>query len=122
MVASSIINNKFSSINFGTISLIFLIFFAWFVSYFYLYVFEIGGPKPLYSYILFLLFSLFAFSLQSCSRNKFLLPLNNSNSLRLAYYWLAVYIIYLYLQGLRNASDPAAIQVLISGSEMVLLT
>jgi O-antigen ligase len=94
-------------------------FVLWFGSYAYLYIFGLGGPKPLYSYFLLLAVTLFYL----LYRSAFAQPLLSSADFGLHAFlgWLAFYLVYVTFEFLRSAQDPVAIQRFITSAEAILL-
>ncbi|MDN5869960.1 MAG: O-antigen ligase family protein [Nitrococcus sp.] len=95
-------------------------FLLWFGSYAYLYAFQIGGPKPLYSYFL-LLGTVSAYALYRSAKHRPLIPVADQ-WMAMLFGWLAVYFVYGSFQFLRSTQDQWALQDFITLGEMVLLT
>ncbi|MDN5850020.1 MAG: O-antigen ligase family protein [Nitrococcus sp.] len=96
------------------------LFLLWFGSYAYLYSFEIGGVKPLYSY--FLLYgTAFMYALYCSADHRSLIPAAN-RYVALLYVWLGAYLIYGGFEFLRSTQRPVVVQTLITLGEMVLFT
>lgn len=101
------------------VDLLLLVFVLWFGSYAYLYIFGLGGPKPLYSYFLLLGFALLYVLTRIGMRRPWLIK--QDKWFRYFMAWLAGYAVYGAFEFLRSPTDAVATQALITLSESVLL-
>jgi O-antigen ligase len=96
-----------------------LCFVLWFGSYAYMFVFTLGGPKPLVSYLVLLVFALLVMSARAALTGVFYRVTDRWQLLFLL--WLGVYLFYGATGFLLSSQSGAAVQTLISLFEAVLL-
>ena len=92
-----------------------LLFLLWFGSYAYMYVFNSGGPKPLYSYLLLLAVGVIYVAFAAAEQKRI------SSWLSGFLLWLVLYLAYGAFEFIRSSQDQESIQVLITLGEAVLL-
>ncbi|HYW91798.1 MAG TPA: O-antigen ligase family protein [Gammaproteobacteria bacterium] len=94
---------------------------TWFGSYAYLYVFWLGGPKPLYSYgVLIAIATLYA-AVGSYPYLPVRLSRPGGSGVGALLTWLWIYLIFELVEFFRSAQDPATLQALVTLGESVLL-
>jgi O-antigen ligase len=96
-----------------------LCFVLWFGSYAYMFVFTLGGPKPLVSYFLLLVFTLLFMSGRAALTGVLFRATDKWQLLFLL--WLSIYLFYGMTGFLLSSQSAAAVQALISLFEAVLL-
>jgi O-antigen ligase len=103
------------SIFYSPVSIVTGAFVAWFTSYSYLYWYSHGGPKPLYSYLILLAFTLLW--IVRSSR----IPGWNYVGIRYFLIWLYAYLVCGIFSFFGSTKSDVALQKLINLAEMVLL-
>ncbi|MGD8690130.1 MAG: O-antigen ligase family protein [Gammaproteobacteria bacterium] len=91
-------------------------FVAWFGSYADLYVFQLTGFKPLYSY--FMLLGYFIIWIVICRA----VPGLNYRGIRRFLVWIGLYLVYGCLAFLNSSQDSEAVQAFITLGEAVILS
>ena len=92
-----------------------LILLVWFGSYSYLYIYNLGGPKPLYSYLVLIAVSIVYLCYAAAAQMRI------AERLFALLLWLGLYLAYGGFEFLRSNQGDIAVQTLVTLGEAVVI-